>query len=158
MNPQIKQAHLAVARLLAATPKSKRDLASKLLAKGFDQDVIDQTLNDFEAKGLLSDRQLAQNIAARFTHTQPSGAKRIKFEMQRKGIPTAVRDEILSTLNGEAESERADELAQRKWETLSRLPLDKRKKKVFDFLLRRGFEFGAVQEALSKLSQTNENE
>ncbi len=150
---QAKQAWLVSLRLLAATPKSAKELSHKLATKGFPEEVIAKTLQMLESKGLLSDRVFAQNIVTRFTQSQPSGNRRIDFELKRKGVPSRMREEILEGLNPKEETERARELAKMKWERFSRLDPEKRKKRTYDFLMRRGFDFQTVRDVVEELER-----
>ena len=147
---QEKQAWVAALRFLAATPKSRRDLFTKLCAKGFSEEVANQTLDGLEQKGLLSDKVFAKDLVARYTQGKPSGSRRIGFELQRRGIPPKVREEILSGMDPAEEKERARELSRAKLEQFKNLEPQKRKKRVFDFLLRRGFNFETVREVMEE--------
>jgi regulatory protein len=153
MDEQKKQAWIVSLRLLEATPKSRRDLSQKLKDKGFSQDLIEETLNELEARGILSDKAFAQNIVTRLTHGNPSGSRKISFELKRKGVPNAIREEILAKIDPEREAERAKDLAKTRWERLANQPFDKRKKKVFDFLLRRGFDYQLVRDTMEALGR-----
>ena len=150
---QEKQAWIVSLRLLAATPKSVKELRDKLATKGFPAGVVDKTIETLEARGILSDRAFAQNIVARFTQGRPSGNRKISFELKRKGVPSKVREEVLETLNSEEERERAREIAGGKWERFSKLDPEKRKRRVYDFLLRRGFDFQLVRDLIEELER-----
>ena len=150
---QEKQAWIVSLRLLAATPKSVKELRDKLSAKGFPGEMIQKILDKLESKGLLSDRVFAQNIVSRFTQGRPSGNRRIGFELKRKGVPAKLREEILEGLNPDEENERARGLAKEKWERFSRLDPEKRKRRVYDFLIRRGFDFQTVRDLVEELER-----
>ena len=150
---QEKQAWIVSLRLLAATPKSAGQLAGKLADKGFAPEVIQKTIDRLQEKGILSDRAFAQGIVTRLTESNLSGNRRIAFELKRKGIPAKVREEVLEKLDPEAEANRARELAQQKWERFATLDRDKRQKRVYDFLIRRGFDFQIVREVIEELGK-----
>ena len=150
-NEQEKQAWLVSLRLLTATPKSVKELRDKLTAKGFPEPVIQKTLETLESRGILSDRAFAQNIVARFTQGRPSGNRKISFELKRKGVSAKIQEEVLEGLNPDEETERAREMAQMKWERFARLDPEKRKKRVYDFLIRRGFDFQLVRDILEEI-------
>ena len=152
---QEKQAWIVSLRLLAATPKSVKALREKLTEKGFPEAIIQKTIGKLESNGLLSDRVFAQNIVARFTQGNPSGNRKISFELKRKGVPEKLREEILGGLAPEDETERARELARGKWERFARLDPEKRKKRTYDFLIRRGFDFQTVRDVVEALERNN---
>ena len=62
MNFQQNQAWVTSLRLLAATPKTRKELANKLAGKGFSESVVEETLDKMEAQGLLSDLAYAKNL------------------------------------------------------------------------------------------------
>jgi regulatory protein len=148
---QQKQAWISSLRLLEATPKTRKELSKKLLDKGYDASVVEETLDKLESQGFLSDLHYAKNLTAKLTQGKPSGRRKISFEMKRHGVPAKIQEEVLSELTAEDESERALELAKPKWLSLQRYPEDKRKKRLFDFLMRRGFDYQIVRDAMSKL-------
>ena len=148
---QKKQAKITSLRLLAATPKSRRELSKKLLDKGFDGEVVEETLNELEAQGILNDRAYAQNLVSRFTHAKPSGMRKISFELKRHGVSSQLQEEMIANAAPEEEIQRARELAEGRWEKWKSLPGIKRKKRVFDFLIRRGFNFQLAKDILDEL-------
>lgn len=154
---QEKQAWISSLRLLTATPKTRKELKKKLLEKGYPEAVAEKTLDGLEKQGFLSDKAYAKNLVARLTHEKPSGRRKISFEMKRRGVPAKIQEEVLSGITNQEETERAKELATYKWEQAARLEPLKRKKKVFDFLLRRGFDFQIVRDVIEELDTSNED-
>ena len=150
---QRKQAWITALRLLTATPKSSGELARKLREKGYGGAVVRETLRELEAKGVLSDRSYAQNIVAKYSLSQPSGTNRIRFELMRRRIPAPIREEALSILTPESEMDRAREIGLQRWNRFQSLPAEKRKKRTYDFLIRRGFSFDIVRELIEELSE-----
>ena len=148
---QKKQAELTALRLLAASPKTRLQLSQKLLSKGYPRTVVEETLGRLEEQGLLNDRAFAKDLIAKWVHVKPSGIRKISFELKRRGISAKVREELLAELSPEAEGGRARELARAQWEAWSRLPEERRRKKVYDFLARRGFDFEVVRNLIEEL-------
>ena len=156
MDPQKEQALIVSLRLLAASPKSRAEVARKLGEKGFRPELVTEVLDEMETKGLLSDKAFAQNLISRFTQGQPSGSRKISFELKRHGVPATLREEMLAGLEPEQEAERAREVAQARWERLKNLPDDKRKKRLYDFLIRRGFDFQLVRDIVEELESNSQ--
>ena len=157
MDSQLKQAWISSLRLLEATPKTRRELSKKLLDKGYPEAVVEETLNKLEEQGFLSDLAYAKNLASKLTQGKPSGRRKISFEMKRHGVPARIQEEVLSGLTGEDEAERALELAKPKWLSFQRLAPEKRKKRIFDFLMRRGFDYQIVRDVMSQLKIETED-
>ncbi|MFA5168173.1 MAG: regulatory protein RecX [Candidatus Omnitrophota bacterium] len=150
---QTKQALITCLRLLAASPKSGHELKRKLAAKGYSVEIIDQALNDLRTQGVLDDTAYAKDLMARFTLGRPVGRHKIAFELKRHGISKKISDEMLEKLSIKDETERALEQARLKWTGWSQLDPRKRKKRLYDFLIRKGYDFQIAQDILQKLSK-----
>lgn len=153
---QKKQAMTTVLRLLAATPKSRTELAGKLKRKGFDGALIKETLDELEEQGIVNDRVYARELTARFTQAKPSGRKKIEFELKRHAVPEKIQEEVLEAITPENETERAREIARERWQRMEKQPPLKRKKKVYDFLVRRGFDFQITRDIIEELEANTE--
>lgn len=154
---QKKQAWISSLRLLAASPKTRGELAKKLTEKGYPEEIVRQTLDQLESQGLLSDRAYAVNLLSRFVHAQPSGRRRIAFEMKKRGVPAKIREDVLSQVTPEQEADRAREIGLARWERFKNLDEPKRKKRVYDFLIRRGFDFQLVRDVVEEFASGNSN-
>lgn len=145
---QRKQALLTSLRMLAAAPKSRKQLERKLLDKGYPDPVVKDTLNQLDEQGLLNDRMFAQSLIQIFSTNRISGRKRIAFELKKRGIPGPLTQELLGNRTAPEEQTKALELAKGKFERWQALEKMRRRKKVYDFLVRRGFDFDVAREAV----------
>ena len=150
---QTKQAIITCLRLLAASPKSGQELRKKLEGKGYSAGTIDRAIGDLEIQGILDDTVYAKDLVARLTLGKCAGRHKIAFELKRHGISKKISDKMLGALSSEDETERALEQARLKWTGWSRLDPQKRKKHLYDFLMRKGYDFQIVQDILQKLSK-----
>jgi len=150
---QAKQALITCLRLLAASPKSGPELRKKLEAKGYPGEIIDQTLDDLKAQGILDDTRYAKDLMARLTLGKGAGRHKIAFELKRHGIAKKIRDGLLVTVSSEDEIERALAQARMKWAGWAQLDPQKRKKRLYDFLIRKGYDFQIAQDILQKLTR-----
>jgi len=155
---QTKQAVITCLRLLAASPKSGEELRKKLAGKGYSVESIDQALEDLRAQGILDDTLYAKDLLARLTLGKCVGRHKIAFELKRHGISKKISDELLGTLSNEDEAERALEQARLKWAAWSKLDPQKRKKRLYDFLIRKGYDFQIAQDILQRLSREPAND
>ncbi len=152
-----KQAWITALRLLAATPKTRKEMAQKLADRGYAPNVVQQTLQQLEKQNILDDRVYAANLLQRFRFMQPSGCGKMRFEMKRHGISSEIQEELMGDWTKEEEFNRAKEAAQGRWERLSQLSPEKRTKKVYDFLARRGFDFQICREVTAALGRIDED-
>ncbi|MDP3920856.1 MAG: regulatory protein RecX [Candidatus Omnitrophota bacterium] len=128
-------------RLLSASPKSRLELKDRLDAIGFPDSVVLEILNDLERDDLISDRRYAEDLVVHLTRFKLSGRRKIDFELKRHRIAPEIRERVLADLDGEMEFERASELASSRARKLEKMPAAKKKKNIYDLLIRRGFDF-----------------
>jgi regulatory protein len=150
---QAKQALITSLRLLAASPKSGHELRKKLSDKGYADEIIDRALEELRNQGVLDDSKYAKDLIARLTFGKAAGRHKIAFELKRHGISKKISDELLGTVSVEDETERALEQSRLKWAGWSKLDPQKRKKRLYDFLIRKGYDFQIAQDILQKLSK-----
>ena len=148
---QQRQALITSLRLLAATPKSRKTLEKKLEAKGYLPKVVERTLDHLEEKGLMNDRALALSLIQSLVTQRPSGRRRIAYELERRGIARTVVNEILEKYSVEDERRCALELAVQRWERWRNEEIPRRRKKTYDFLVRRGFDFSLARDVTDTL-------
>ena len=153
---QTKQALITSLRLLAASPKSRKELKTKLESKGHSSKAIQAALQELAEQGVLDDKAYAKDLIGRLVHGKSSGRYRIAFELKRHGVADSVREEALSALTEDSEKARALELARLKWPQLEKLETKKRKKKLFDHLLRKGYDFQVVHDVLDEILKRDE--
>ncbi len=155
MNEQEKQALVTSLRLLAATPKSRKVLQKKLEEKGYPEETVLKTLDQLETQGLLNDRILAQSLFQTLSNYRGEGRKRVAFEMKKRGIGNDLIQELLENYSPEDEHSKALELARERldrWKGIDRM---KRRKKIYDFLCRRGFDFNLSRDVMNEVEKEN---
>jgi len=148
---QTKQALITALRLLAASPKSGSEIQKRLEAKGYSTESIEQALGQLRDQGVLDDTLYAKDLMSRLTLGKAVGRHKIAFELKRHGISKKISETLLGTLSSEDETERALEQARLKWTGWPALDPQKRKKRLYDFLMRKGYDFQIVQDVLQKL-------
>lgn len=109
-----------------------------------------------EGRGLLSDRTFALGLVQSFAQYRLSGRKRIAFELRRKGIEEPMIEEVLGKYSLEEERARAFELAEHQAERCKKFVGIQRRKKIYDYLLRRGFEFDLARQAVAHVMRGRE--
>ncbi len=153
---QLKQGYLYAVRLLAMTKRSRKELAQKLKSKGYDAGIAGQILDRLQSQGILNDRALVQESVQRAVHEKRFGRRRISFELKRKGAGEAVIQRALSQYLPEEERANALALARAQWSKWSRVEPRKKKKRLYDFLAGRGFEYELVRDIVSQIEKTTD--
>ena len=148
MNVSCRQSAL---RFLKIRPRGIGELREKLERKKFEAHDIEQTLQWLQNIKLLNDRSFTKSWI-QYRLARPFGFRRIIAELKDKDVA----DEIIEQAVAEAKEEYSGEdvalaLAQKRWLKLSSIDPLKRKKRIHDFLLRRGFSITEVMKVLKKL-------
>lgn len=148
MNKSVK---IAALRFLKIRPHSITELKEKLENKGFAQTEVEFVLHELIASGLLDDRAFTRNWI-NYRLARPFGFRRIIQELKLKGVDQGIIDQAVADVHGEYEpASVALELAERRWQRMPDIDLGKKKKRVLDFLLRRGFEAATAIKVLNEL-------
>jgi regulatory protein len=141
----------AALRFLKIRPRSIAELREKLGSKSFSGTDIETVLHDLIASGLLDDRAFTKSWI-NYRLARPFGFRRIIQELKAKGIDQGIIDQAMAEINVSYNpSDVALELAQRRWQRLPDIDPLKKKKRVMDFLLRRGFDISITMKVLKKL-------
>ena len=146
-----KNAKAAALRFLKIRPRSIAELKEKLEVKGFSSTEIEKTVLDLLASGLLDDRAFTKSWI-NYRLARPFGFRRIIQELKAKGIDREIIEQAVAEIQGSYNPQEAvQQLAQRRWQRLPAIDPEKKKKRVLDFLLRRGFDADIVIKILKKL-------
>jgi regulatory protein len=143
-------AKAAALRFLKIRPRSIAELKEKLGVKGFSGTEIEAVVHDLIASGLLDDRAFTKSWI-NYRLARPFGFRRIVQELKAKGIDQEIIDQTLAEVEGYSPENVALDLAQRRWQRMPAIEPEKKKKRVMDFLLRRGFDANIVIKVMKQL-------
>jgi regulatory protein len=139
-------------RYLAARPRSLAELVSYLGKKEILHDYISKTVEDLKGYGYIDDRKFAATYARYLLQTKGLSRYALRFELKRKGVSEADIEAGLEDLFGgedaEDEEEVAQRIAKRKMESMRGVDREKARKRVTDYLRRRGSGFGVIARVL----------
>ena len=141
----------AALRFLKIRPRSVHELRVKLAGKGFSVKEIDESIEHLKSMDLLNDRVFADGWI-RYRLARPFGFVRIIGELQEKGIADELINRAVAQARGEyQETGAALEFACRRAQRLGNMEPHQRRKKVFDFLIRRGFPEDVAMKVLKNI-------
>ncbi len=126
----------------------RRELERKLLRAGHEAGEVSRTLDVLAAAGLLDEAATAAELA-RFEAGRGRGSRRVSASLRARGVAEADAAKALAGLGGESEAARlAAALEKKARNPPGGLTPVSRSRKLFDHLVRRGFDPAAVREAL----------
>lgn len=110
--------------------------------------VVESVIDKLKRKGMINDLEFAKAWVE--SRLKKHGINRIKQELYRKGIDREIINEVVrQQVTGNSE-EVAAKLLEKKIERWKNLPNLEFRKKAYDFLLRRGFEYDLVKSIVEK--------
>jgi regulatory protein len=137
-------------RLFKLRPRSTAELAEKMRGKGYPPDIIERVTSDMKAWGYLDDgaftKAWLQGRLKRY------GFRRIARELADKGIPKDLVQSTWEELRTDVDEEAiVREIALRRVRVYKGLHPLKRKKRMMDYLARRGFSLGMIVKVVREL-------
>ena len=153
-------AKAAALRYVNHRARTRDEVRTSLVSKGFTEALAEDTIADLDRLGLLDDAAYARQYATSRFNGPGYGPARIRQDLIRRGV---ARRDIDAALEALAESEdlgaEAREQAAKKWRSLaSEEDLRKRQKKTLDYLVRRGFGFDQARSAVEAAANDDSDE
>jgi regulatory protein len=145
----------AALRYIGRSMRSKKEVATKLASKGYEEDIITGVLSILIEQKFIDDNEYATTLARQRMRMNKKGPLWIKRELTQKGISKEEIQAALDQFDESDEFEQALALATKRWD------LDKgdeltRLRKVMNLLQRRGYTAEIVRKVVSKLKNTDE--
>ena len=140
-------------KLLTVKPRSVAELRERLLqGKDVNQSLVDTVISRLEEYGYLNDERFAFSYASLKVKQRPIGRRRLQRDLKLKKVSNTVVDEALELVYAETPEEQLIDAAIEKRTRLRGRPKTRiEAKKLFDHLLRQGFEFELVSEKVRAL-------
>jgi regulatory protein len=125
-------------------PRSSREVIDHLKKKSFSEDLARTVAQQLQKKNLVDDVAFAKMFVRDRLKRKPMGSALLRQQLLMKGIPPNVIQRVLHDLVSEDDQQRAAEVLAAKrlshaGGSLARLDPTKRKRRLFEYLLRRGF-------------------
>jgi regulatory protein len=142
-------------RLLAAKPRSTAELRERLLEKA-EPDITEQVIARLTELKYLNDESFAASFAHSRLTMKPLGRTRLRQDLQRKKLARPIVEQALEQAYEEQSEETLIDRLIEKRLRLKGVPGSREEaKKLYDYLLRRGFSYDLVIRKVSAASQSN---
>jgi len=137
--------------LLSFRDRSEKELRTKLKQAGFQESNIDSAIDELKRLRFIDDRKFAINFAHSKMTTKPMGAFLLRRELTLKGIDEEIITQVIEAIFGETDQlALALRIARQKIHQIKELDEPKKKRRVSDLLLRRGFNWDVVSHVLEQ--------
>jgi len=158
---RLEEARKIALKFLAGTARSVVEIERRLSRADFEPEYIEAVIEEAKSRGWVDDTAFAQAWVEDRADRKGYGKTRLAQEMRGKGLDKETISDALGEIAPEAETQRAKDVAQSRWDKIYRDGLDSatvyaEKQKLSQFLLRRGFSYPIVRQVIAEVTQNNE--
>ena len=138
----------AALRLLSYRQRSEREMWDALRSRGIPEAIAGETLDRLRQLRLLDDQAFAEAWTESRQRNRPRGKRMLLAELAQKGIERELAQTSVSAIDEEAAALRAGRKRSR---TLGGLEFREFRRRLGDFLARRGFGYEVCEAAVKQL-------
>jgi regulatory protein len=142
--------------LLALRARSARELRRQLVRKGEPADQVDAAIARLQVAGFLDDGAFARQFARSKAVGAGMSRRRIQQELGRRGVARQIGDDAIADVFEEEQlDERAvvEQAARKKLRSLKNLDADTRKRRLYAYLARRGYDLDDIRRAMQAVGR-----
>lgn len=146
--------------LLAAKPRSIGELRQRLLEKQWaTEDAVEYALEKLKEHNYLDDAQFAETFANYRIKQKPMGRSRVAMDLTRKQVDRETANAALDKVfEATPEQDLIDEAISRYIRTRG-MPQDRQaNKRLYDYLMRRGFSYDLIASRVRAASEATEDD
>ncbi len=150
-----KSCHERALGLLAARPRSRRELERRLLQAGFESGEVADELVRLEDVGLIDDLAFARQVTDHEFGSRRAGTRAVASALASKGISPATAAAVMATSPID-EDDRALDLARSRVSRMAGLDRAKAYSRLTSLLVRRGYDSGTARRAARRALSIDE--
>jgi regulatory protein len=140
-------------RLIKVRLRSEKELRDKLGLRHYSRQDIDKVVAYLKSIGEIDDKAFLKCWIDDRMNLNPKAPFAIRLELKKKGLDDELIDKAIEELIARHDFRQiAFDLAKRRLEIFRKdLDKEKAKKRIFDYLRRRGFEISIIYEIIDEL-------
>lgn len=127
---------------LSKSPKTIRQMKGYLTEKGYNANIIEQVIVQLSNFNYLNDEAFARQFIESRIRYKPKSIFALGFELRKKGIDSALAEELLAAYKDEDLALKAVETKKQAWNQLDKSEC---RKKMMNYLRYRGFDYSVCQ-------------
>ena len=142
--------------MLAFRARSSAELARSLARKGEPKELVDRAVTRLQEQGLLDDAAFAQAFARTKVLGAQQSKRRVQQDLARKGVARTVTDAAIAAVfeeEGVDQREVVERAARRKLRSLAKLEPLVRRRRLYGFLARRGYDGEDIRRAMEAVGE-----
>ncbi len=146
--------------LLAFRARSAAELRRRLVQKGEAGALVDAAVERLLANGVLDDAEYARQLARSKLLGQGVSRRRLQLELGKRGVDRSVADEAIAYVLADEAVDEGDVVrraAARKLRSLAKVDPATRRRRLYAYLARRGYESDAINDAMRQVLDVAES-
>ena len=148
---QLQKAKNYAFLLLKFRPRSEKEIGERLKRKKFDPAVIRETILFLKENGFIDDSYFAK-VWLESRIKKPLGLKKLRVELRQKGVDKEIIDSQIEEISkGYCEKDTVLKLARARLNSLKGIEPQKKKNRLYGYLMRRGFLPEQIIDAVNQL-------
>lgn len=151
---RMQRCHNAATRYLSYRPRSESEIRQRLQQRGFDGDGIEAALTRLKEQGLVDDAAFAQFWTDNRETFSPRSQWLTRLELKRKGVAVETIDDVVDAVDDGDSAYRA---ALSKVRQLPLSDYQSFRRRLGEYLKRRGFNYEVINHTLERVWQENES-
>lgn len=130
--------------------RTEQEIRRKLREKEYAEDVIEEVMDFLKKYGYADDREYCVKYIRERLRLRPKSGYALRAELRQRGVAGKVVDEVLAAteLDEAGDALRWLEKKAREWP-----PEEREKKRLQDFLLRKGYSYDIIREAFRMMDE-----
>lgn len=149
-NLSISHCMNAAYRFLSYRPRSEAEMRERLKRRGFEDTQIEIAINKLKEQNLLDDTAFARFWNDNRKTFRPKSQRLTRLELKKKGVADEIIDDIV---NKENDMDSAYHAALHKAPRLTRLEFEDFRRRLGDYLKRRGFSYPVINQTVKRIWQ-----
>ena len=146
MADELKQAKLKALSLLTDMDRTEEQLRQKLKQKAYSDDTTEQAINYVKSFGYLDDLKYAERFVE--SRKKTKSRQEISAMLSQKGVSREHISEALEMCYHSGDAVEAIRYLTEKKHVSLADSTDKEKKKIYDYLLRKGFRYEDIRQVI----------
>lgn len=143
-------------KYLSFRPRSIKETRDAMRKKKAPEEIIQQIIDKLVESKFLNDEDFAAWWVEQRTQFRPKGERIIKAELREKGIEQQIIDKVLDSLSSDStQKATAVHLLNKRVSRYKNISLREMREKMFNFLVRNGFDFDVTKEAIDEVLGTD---
>ncbi len=140
----------AAVHYLSYRPRSEAEIRKRLHQRGFDGDNLETVIARLKEQGLVDDMAFAQFWKDNRESFSPRSQWLTKLELRRKGVASDIIDQAVDAIDDDDSAYRA---LQSKARGLPYSDYQSFRRRLGEYLKRRGFSYGVINNAVERMWQ-----